>query len=335
MASKSIGTTRLQRIARAYTESATFYAALDLGLFSHVDSGHDTVEKLASAMDILPLNAERLVTAVQAMGLVQQDGGQLINAPDAKRYLVRGQPAYAEAWMTFTRPQVADWFTLTEHLRDKTPPMLLGKYVDMTVDDARAYHAATFSVGMGAGRRFARQVDLSGRKLLLDLGGGSGAYSINAVQTYPGLRAVVFDLPPVVEVAEDYLAEADVAGRVTTRAGDFTRDPFPEGVDAIVMASNLPIYDEDVIAGVVARAFEALEPGGEMHLVGEMLNDDRSGPVDAAMWGLSEALNHSGGKAHTIAQCRGYFAAAGFAAITDTVFVEGVLHRVTGTKATA
>jgi cyclopropane fatty-acyl-phospholipid synthase-like methyltransferase len=178
-------------------------------------------------------------------------------------------------------------------------------------------------------------VDLSGRKLLLDLGGGSGAYSINAVQSYSGLRAVVFDLPPVVEVARDYLAEAGVADRVTAQAGDFTRDPFPVGVDAIVMASNLPIYDEGVIAGVIARAFDALEPGGEMHLVGEMLSDDRSGPVDAAMWGLSEALNHSGGKAHTIVQCRGYFSAAGFTAIADAVFVDGVLHRVTGTKAAA
>ena len=92
MARTSIGTTRLQRMAQAYTESATLYAALDLGLFSHVAAGHDTLEKLASAMDVLPLNAERLVTAVQAMGLVHQDGDRLVNAPDAERYLVRGQP---------------------------------------------------------------------------------------------------------------------------------------------------------------------------------------------------------------------------------------------------
>ena len=332
MVSARIDTTRLQRMARAYTQSATLFAALDLDLFSHVSTGHDTVEKLAGAMDVSALNAERLVTAVQAMGLIERQGEGLVNAPDAERYLVRGQPGYAEPWMMFTRPQVADWFELTRHLRDKSATLLLGKYVDMTVEDARAYHAATFSIGMGAGRRFARQVDLSGRKLLLDLGGGSGAYSINAVQACPGLRAVVFDLAPVAEVARDYLEEAGVAEQVTVQAGDFTRDPFPEGVDAIVMASNLPIYDERVIASVVARAFTALEPGGEMHLVGEMLHDDRSGPVDAAMWGLSEALNHSGGKAHTIAQCRGYFAAAGFVEIADAVFVEGVLHRVTGVK---
>ncbi len=51
------------------------------------------------------------------------------------------------------------------------------------------------------------------------------------------------------------------------------------------------------------------------------------------MWGLAEALSGSGGKAHTIAQCRGYFEAAGFGKISDRVFVEGTLHRVSGLKA--
>lgn len=328
-----VDSTRLQRIARAYTESATLFAALDLRLFSHVAAGAGTIDELARAMDILPLNAERLVTACRAMGLLRQSQGRLANAADAERYLVEGAPGYAAAWMTFTRPTVADWFGLTERLRSKAPPVLLGRYDDLTVDQARAYHAATFSIGLGAGRRFARQVDLSGRKRLLDLGGGSGAYSIAAVGAYPGLSAVVFDLPPVVEVARDYIAEAGVGDRVTTRAGDFTRDPLPAGIDAVVMASNLPLYDEGVIAAVIARAQQALAPGGEMHLVGEMLADDRSGPLDAAMWGLAEALSGSGGKAHNIAQCRGYFEAAGFGKIKDSVFVAGTLHRVSGIKA--
>jgi hypothetical protein len=330
-----VDTTRLQRIARAYTESATLFAALDLELFSHVARGAGTVEALAAAMDVLPLNAERLVTACLGMGLLETSGGALRNAPDAERFLVKGNKSYAGPWMTFTRPDVAEWFALTDHLRRKAPPTTLGKYAELSVAQARAYHAATYSIGMGAGRRFARQVDLSGRRRLLDLGGGSGAYSIQAVRAYPDLTAVVFDLPPVVEVTKDYLAECGVGDRVSTRAGDFTRDALPTGADVIVMASNLPIYDEDMIQQVVRSAHDALAAGGEMHLVGEMLYDDRSGPLDAAMWGLSEALDHSAGKAHTIAQCRGYFASAGFTAVGDEVFVPGILHRVTGVKAAA
>lgn len=327
-----IDTTRLQHYARAYTESATFYAALDLELFSHVSAGANSIPKLAAAMDVTDLNAERLITACLAMGLLEGPTDNLRNAPDSARYLVRDQPGYAKAWMTFTRPDVPEWFRLTDHLRNKQPPTTLGMYADLTVDQARAYHAATYSIGMGAGKKFAREVDLSRRRKLLDLGGGSGAYSIAATRAFPNLEAVVLDLPPVIEVTKGYLIENDAQDRVGTQAGDFTRDPLPEDVDTIVMASNLPLYDETMIQHIIQRAYDALLPGGEMHLVGEMSLDDQSGPLDAALWGLNEALNNSGGKAHTIGQCRGYFETAGFTGVADTVFIPGVLHRVTGTK---
>ncbi|MEZ5262441.1 MAG: methyltransferase [Acidimicrobiales bacterium] len=150
-------------------------------------------------------------------------------------------------------------------------------------------------------------------------------------QGLPGLRATVFDLPPVVVVTAEYLDQHGVSDRVGTVGGDFTSDPFPD-CDVIVMASNLPIYDEPTIGAVVAKAFDALEPGGEMHLVGEMLDDDGVGPLDAALWGMQEILYHSGGKAHRRSQVRGYFTDAGFVDVAEDEFVPGVLVRVSGRK---
>lgn len=325
-------TTRLQRLARAYSETATFYAALDLELFTHVAGGAGSEEKLAAAMGISLLDTERLVTASVALGLLERNGEALSNPPDVERFLVKGQPGYAQPWMQFTRPDIPEWFRLAERMRENRPPERLGKYATLTVEDARRYHEATYSIGMGAGRRFAKQVDLSGRALLLDLGGGSGAYSIQAVRANPGLRAVVFDLPPVAEIAREFIAENGVSEWVSAQAGDFTADPFPTDADVAVMASNLPIYNEETIAMVVRKTHDALLPGGEMHLVGEMLDDDRRGPLDPALWGLSEAVWGSAGKAHTVAQCIGYLQQAGFRDVAAHPFVPGVLTRVAGTK---
>jgi SAM-dependent methyltransferase len=332
-AATKVDTTRLQGMARAYCQTAVLYAAIDVGLFTHVAAGHTTEAALGEAMAMTPLNVERLVTACLAMGLLVWEGIELRNAADVERFLVEGSPRYAGPWMFMTRPQVPGWFEMTERLRDTRAPNVLGRYAEMTVDEARRYHEATYSVGMGAGRRFTQQVDLGGRRKLLDLGGGSGAYSIQAVKKWPQLTAVVFDLPPVVEVTGEFLQRNGVADRVQVAAGDFTSDPLPMGVDAVVMASNLPIYDGEVIAHVVAKAHGALVPGGEMHLVGEMLDDDRTGPLDAALWGLSELINGSAGRAHTIAECVGYFASAGFEAIEVSEFVPGILQRVSGLKA--
>ncbi|MEZ5225188.1 MAG: methyltransferase [Acidimicrobiales bacterium] len=333
MAEPRVDSTRLQHLARAFTQSAVFYAAIDIDLVSHISAGADSIASIATATGMSELNAERLVTVALAMGLLEYDDERrIVNAADCEKFLVKGTDRYAGAWMNFTRPEVPQWFSMTERLLDPTPPRELGMYDDLTVEQARRYHAATYSIGMGAGRRFCRQVDLSGRTKLLDLGGGSGAYSINAVQAFPGLSAVVFDLPPVTVVTQEYLDRNGVADRVTTHGGDFINDELPQGCDVVVMASNLPIYDAKNIAKVVAKAFDALEPGGEMHLVGETLDADGVGPLDAALWGLAELNYGSGGRAHSDAECIGYFEAAGFVDVENVDFVAGTLTRTFGRK---
>jgi SAM-dependent methyltransferase len=205
---------------------------------------------------------------------------------------------------------------------------------DDTFDVARArqYHEATYSIGMGAARRFHRQVDLSGRKRIMDLGGGSGAYCIVAAKTYPQITAVVLDLKPVVEVTREYLAENEVADRVTAEPCDFTADPLPADCDVAIMASNLPQYSREIIQGVVQRVYDALLPGGEFHLIGEMLHDDRKGPLAPALWGLSEAVSGSTGLAHTEGECIGYLEKAGFRDVAVHEFIPQTLSRAAGVK---
>jgi O-methyltransferase/methyltransferase family protein len=325
-------TTRLQRLVHSYRDAATLMAAVELGLFTQVARGADTEAAVAGALALSPTNAERLVTACTALGLLVRDDERLRNAPDVARFLVEGEPAYAGPWMLFSKPDWNEWGRLSAHLR-RRDTVVLGKYAEgFTVERARKYHEATYSIGMGAARRFLREVDLSGRRQLLDLGGGSGCYCIVAAQRYPRLRAIVLDLPPVVEVTREFIASHGLADRVTAQAGDFTGDPLPGGSDVIIMASNLPQYSREIIGAVVGAAFAALEPGGEMHLIGEMLDAARTGPRDPALWGLAEALWGSTGIAHSVAECRAYFERAGFRDVAAHEFVPGVLTRVTGIR---
>jgi SAM-dependent methyltransferase len=267
-----------------------------------------------------------------AAGLLEKADGRHRNAADVERYLVEGKPGYMGPWITFTKPQWTQWGRLAEHLRTKDLKVM-GSIETFTAADARRYHEATFSIGLGAGRRFVRQVDLSGRKRIMDIGGGSGAYCIAAAKEHPTLRAVVLDLPVVCEVARDFIAANGVAERVEAQACNFTRDPFPADCDVAIMASNLPMYGRDMIASVIRKAHDALLPGGQIHLIGEMTNDQRTGPWGPAYWGLGQAVSDSLGLAHSEADVLGYFRAAGFRDVGLHDFIGGSLGRVTGTKA--
>lgn len=327
-------TVRLQRLARAYRESGALLAAVELGVFSRISDGADTEATLSAALGISALNAERIIIACLGLGLIERDGDRLRNAPDADRFLVDGKHTYAGAWMFFTHPDWDQWGRLAEHLRNPEPAKLDNDTVKgITVEEARRYHRGTYSIGRGAGRLFQRQVDLSARTKILDLGGGSGAYCIEACLAHAHLSAVVFDLPPVAVVAREFIAEHDLSERIEAVGADFNSDPFPTDADVVIMASNLPMYGRDAIAAVVRRAHDALLPGGEMHLIGEALDDDRSGPSDPAIWGLAQTLQNSTGMAHSLAECTGYFQAAGFQDVVVSDFVPGVLKRITGVKA--
>ncbi|MGI9477960.1 MAG: methyltransferase [Hyphomicrobiaceae bacterium] len=324
-------TVRLQNVAQSYGQSAALMAAVELGIFTAISEGAGTFREVADKLDLHPTNAERLIVLLSAAGLTEVADGRLRNAEDTERFLVEGKPGYMGPWITFTKPQWNEWGRLADHLR-VTDLKDLGSIGDITVDDARRYHASTFSIGMGAGRRFVRHVDLSKRTKIMDIGGGSGAYCINAATAHDHIKAVVLDLAPVCEVARDYLAEHGVADRVTAEPCDFTRDPFPDDCDVAIMASNLPMYDRAVIAAVIAKAHDALLPGAEMHLIGEMTNNDRTGPWGPAYWGLGQAISESKGLAHSEADVLGYFAAAGFQRVELVDFIPGSLGRVVGYK---
>jgi hypothetical protein len=279
-----------------------------------------------------PLNAERLVVACTALGLLEKEGEEYRNAPDVDRFLVKGKLTYVGPWLIFSGWDFEKWKDLGDLLTSDSPPRVLGLYETLTEEMARKYHEATYSVGLGAGYRFARQVDMSERSLLLDLGGGSGCYCIAAVQKYPQLKAIVFDFEPVCKVTREFIAQWGLEDRISTHPGDFTKDTFPPGADVMLMASNLPQYDQEMLEGVMRKAYEALPSGGEYHVVGETLTDEKDGPLGPALWGIHEALFGSCGRAHSEGETKGYLAKAGFVDVQVHQFIPGSLSRITARK---
>jgi len=326
------GTVRLQNLSYAHKQSGTLRAALELDLFTKVSEGASSISGIATALGLTVLNAERLVVACTALELLEKDGEDYRNAPDVERFLVKGKATYIGPWLLFNGLDFERWKDLGTILGSASPPKVLGLYESLTDEMARVYHEATYAVGLGAGMLFARDVDMSQRSLILDLGGGSGAYCIAAVQRYPQLQAIVLDFPPVCNVAREFIARWGMQDRISTHPGDFTTDAFPSGADLMIMASNLPQYDENVLVKVLKRAYKALSPGGEFHMVGETLDDDKRGPLGPALWGIHEALFGSEGRAHSEAEVRGYLERAGFVEVLVHSFVPGSLTRIAGKK---
>jgi acetylserotonin N-methyltransferase len=146
---------------------------------------------------------------------------------------------------------------------------------------------------------------------LLDVGGGSGCYSIALAQADPNLRCVVMDLAPVCDAAKDYISAAGVADRVSTVAVNMFRDPWPSGFDGALFSNIFHDWDFSSCRTLAARAFQALEPGGRVFLHEALFDDTRGGPLTTAAFSIQMLLG-TRGQQFTLADLAGILEGAGF-----------------------
>jgi SAM-dependent methyltransferase len=104
-------------------------------------------------------------------------------------------------------------------------------------------------------------VDLDGVETFLDLGGNTGEFAQHVCRR-AGASALVVDLPVVCAIGRDHVAES--GARVAFHAADFRRDPLPGPADLVSFKSVLHDWPDADARALLARAREAVRPGGRL-----------------------------------------------------------------------
>ena len=323
-------TRRLNEMAFAFRHSATLVAAIDVGLFTAVSEGAHGPEEAAQKIGVPVENAERLMIACAALDLLRKEGGGYSNVPDVEKYLVKTSPTYFGDYLVYqTRNDWDGWKNITSVVR---PPRARYESMWRDAQAARAFTVAGYNSSISAGHKLAREFNFSDHSLFLDLGGGSGCYSIAACLRHPGLRAVVFDHPYVCAVAEEFIAQAGLSDRIQTHPGNFFETEYPRGADLISYITPLQVYEKDDVQRLIKKAVDALEPGGTVLIVEYMLADDKTAPLDSVFRHLMGLAPGREGRVNTGAEFCEYLRNAGCIDMEVTEFIPGSLGRITGRK---
>jgi hypothetical protein len=171
----------------------------------------------------------------------------------------------------------------------------------------------------------AEQISFFGNETLLDVGGGTGIYSVACLRRYPELRAIVFDRPEVLKVACEFAESYGVADRLECRAGDMFADPLPTA-QSILLSNILHDWDVPECRRLVGRCAEALAPGGRLLIHDVFLNDELDGPLPVALYSAS-LFSLTEGRAYSAKEYRGWMQEAGLnpSEIVPTLVHCGVL----------
>jgi len=181
---------------------------------------------------------------------------------------------------------------------------------------------------MGIARALVEVLDLSGRKALLDVGGGPGTYSILLTERFPGLHAEVLELPGVAAVAREIVAAAGATARVTLRDGDYHTAEFGSGYDAVLMSGMFHRENEESCRRLIAKARACLAPGGMLAVSDVFTDEGGCSPSFATLFGLNMALTAPDGTVHADADVARWMQAAGFTGIATRALPPPMPHRV-------
>jgi len=286
-------------------------AVAHFGVFERLASGPLSAAELRKAIGLGERQFIVLTTGLRALGLLEETSGRLHPTAIAREHLAPGQPLDVSDYirMAADSPGVV---ALVEHMRkgtlagaakgDDRAVFIYREGLDSAMEEDRLARHFTL---MLAGRAkniapvLAQRVDLSSARCLLDIGGGTGLYSIAFLQRYSQLQAIIFDRPAVLKVAEAFAAEYGVADRLQCTAGDMFADPLPKHCDCMLLSNVLHDWDVPQCRQLVQKSAAALPPGGRLLIHDAFLHDDHSGPLYPALFSvalmvITEGRNYSG-----------------------------------------
>lgn len=326
----------ISQLARASWLAGVAKSAVKLGICDRLSGGKRTAAALAKDMGIKPLHMEWMLNSCVSAGLLENVGDAFQNSKEGDTYLVKGKPAYYGEAFTY----LSSLGTLFDQLDTAmlSTEAVSHEMVFKTEEEERAYWTNyMLAMDQWGGRMqeemLLRSVDLTGRKKLLDVGCGSGVYTMACCAKYPDLKGILFDQQKALPVALSLVEQRGLKGRISSLAGNYYTDDLGSGYDAVLFSGVLIQESPEGQITLLKRAFDAMNPGGIV-IVQDIL---KIGPYTEtspkiALESLVATVFYGGaGGVVSGDDTEGFMAKAGFTR-TRQIPLPGVYSIVTGVK---
>jgi 3-hydroxy-5-methyl-1-naphthoate 3-O-methyltransferase len=289
----------------------------EVGTFAALTAGAQTTDQLAKSINVDARALQIHLGLLASLGLVERrEGRWRANAaartwlhPDAEGYCgpvlrqyTGSQPLHAQLLATL-RPKLqteSHASAVAEWERGEMPP-----------DLARMVTQYMNAHSLAAAKAAALQPLFADVKSVLDVGGGSGVFSIEIAKAWPRLNATVMEISAVCTEAARYIAAANIDSKVRTEAANMFTQPWPTGYDVHFLSNIFHDWSDDTCKLLARKSFAALRSGGRIVLHEMLMDDDGCGPLATAAFSLLMLLG-TRGRQYSLPEVSGFLQSAGF-----------------------
>ena len=260
---------------------------------------------------------EILLDALTGIGLLRKLSHKYRNTTLPNRFLVKGSPYYQGDIIRHADTLWKNWSGLDEVMKTGEP-------------SHKAYNQEAFVLGMHnlaslKAKDVMRTIGLRGVKTALDLGGGPGTYSIEMAKR--GVKVTLFDHHGASEIAKKVIEKEGIEG-INFISGDFMIDDIGKGYDLIFLSQVLHSYSDKGNLQILRKCRKALNNGGRTVVQEFYLSEDRTHPLQSALFSVNMLVNTQAGRCYSPGEIKRWLLETGLENIKvklmdDTVLIMG------------
>jgi len=297
-------------------------AGMQLDVFTPLHSGPMTADQIANAIGVRPRRLRLLLYSLVAAGLLTEHSGRFSNTPEADQFLVKDAPSYMGNRHAAIAMRWTASLKTAESIRSGAPQAKLD-FSNSPQEEIERFLRNINTNTIPAARALLGKYDFSSTKTLVDVGSGGGGLAITMTKACPHIKATAIDLPLVAPIAQRIVEEEGAADRVKVIAANVVSGPLPGSYDVAVMRGLLQVLSPQDARLVVKHIGAAVNPGGKIYIIGQILDDSRTSPLEAVGFNLAFISTYDAGESYTETEHRDWLSEAGFVDIERANFLLG------------
>jgi len=272
-----------------------------------------TSEEVSTKVDADPRATDRLMNVLCGMGILKKVKGKFYNSDLSSKYLVEGKPEFMGN-LYHTNHLWNTWSYLTESVK-KGSSFKGDQNIKEKDNWVEAFIGAMHYRGVNQGKIISMMIDLTNVKKMLDVGGGSAAFSMEIVKKNLSIKATVLDLPHVIPLTKKYVSEEGLLNNFDFIEGDYLTKDFENSYDLILLSAIIHINSYEQNKMLIKKCADALNKNG-MIIIGDfIMNDDRTQPAHGALFSINMLVGTTNGDTYTEGEMKEWFESAGLSKV--------------------
>ena len=295
---------------RDFMQSRIILTGAELDLFTQIHRGNHTVSAIAKTIGLDLRAVTRLLDVLVVYGLLAKENDNYHLTPDGL-FLSSDHPESVLPMVLHMNELWNTWSHLTDTvIQGKNPTRV--PVSRKSEKNTHAFIGAMHVVGRRLSKIIAESIDLSPYHNLLDIGGASGTYTIAFLEKNPAMSGVIFDLAPVIPMAEARIGDAGLQDRVELICGDFYRDELPEGCDLALLSAIIHQNSPEQNLELYKKIYRAIVPGGTLMIRDHIMEESRTMPPAGAVFAINMIAATDGGDTYTFREIQSALESAGY-----------------------